>query len=103
MGPPDPEKGPRWFPDASLNFAENLLRFTDDEPALSSWNEEGHQRTISYRELREAVGTLALALDAAGVGAVDRVAGWLPGVPEAVLAMLAATQLDPTRSSCCSD
>jgi acetoacetyl-CoA synthetase len=53
MGPPDPEKGPRWFPDASLNFAENLLRFTDEEPALSSWNEEGHQRTISYRELRE--------------------------------------------------
>jgi acetoacetyl-CoA synthetase len=103
MGPPDPEKGPRWFPDASLNFAENLLRFTDDEPALSSWNEEGHQRTISYRELREAVGTLALALDAAGVRPGDRVAGWLPNIPEAVIAMLAATTLGATWSSCSPD
>ncbi|HMH26307.1 MAG TPA: acetoacetate--CoA ligase [Gemmatimonadaceae bacterium] len=103
MGPPDPEKGPRWFPDASLNFAENLLRFTDEEPALSSWNEEGHQRTINYRELREAVGTLALALTAAGVGPGDRVAGWLPNIPEAVIAMLAATSLGATWSSCSPD
>src|SRR5450759_3416277 len=103
LGPPDPEKGPRWFPDASLNFAENLLRFTDDGPALSSWNEEGHQRTISYRELREAVGTLALALDAAGVGPGDRVAGWLPNIPEAVIAMLATTSLGATWSSCSRD
>ena len=103
MGPPDAEKGPKWFPDASLNFAENLLRFTDDEPALSSWNEEGHQRTISYRALREAVGTLALALDAADVRPGDRVAGWLPNIPEAVIAMLAATSLGATWSSCSPD
>ena len=103
MGPPDPEKGPRWFPDASLNFAENLLRFTDDEPALSSWNEEGHQRTISYRALREAVGTLALALDVAGVRPGDRVAGWLPNIPEAVIAMIAAASLGATWSSCSPD
>src|SRR5881392_3584162 len=103
MGPPDPERGPKWFPDASLNFAENLLRFTDDEPALASWNEEGHQRTISYRELREAVGTLALALDSAGVRPGDRVAGWLPNIPEAVIAMLAATSLGAIWSSCSPD
>jgi len=103
MGPPDPERGPHWFPDASLNFAENLLRFTDDEPALSSWNEEGHQRTISYRALREAVGTLALALDSAGVRPGDRVAGWLPNIPEAVIAMLAATSLGAIWSSCSPD
>src|SRR5438874_2026226 len=103
MGPPDAEKGPRWFPDSSLNFAENLLRFTDDEPALSSWNEEGHQRTISYRTLREAVGTLALALEAAGVKPGDRVAGWLPNIPEAVIAMLAATSLGAIWSSCSPD
>src|SRR4051812_40746724 len=103
MGPPDPERGPHWFPDASLNFAENLLRFTDDEPALSSWNEEGHQRTISYRALREAVGTLALALDSAGVSPGDRVAGWLPNIPEAVIAMLAATSLGAIWSSCSPD
>jgi acetoacetyl-CoA synthetase len=103
MGPPDGEKGPRWFPDASLNFAENLLRFTDDEPALASWNEEGHQRTLTFKELRESVETLALALSAAGVVPGDRVAGWLPNIPEAVIAMLAATSLGAIWSSCSPD
>ena len=65
--------GAKWFPDASLNFAENLLRFSDDQPALASWNEQGHQRTLTFKELREAVGTLALALSASGVQAGDRV------------------------------
>jgi acetoacetyl-CoA synthetase len=103
MGPPDPEKGPRWFPDASLNFAENLLRFSDDEPALASWNEEGHRVTLSYRELREAVVTLALALNAAGVEPGDRIAGWLPNIPEAVIAMLATASLGAIWSSCSPD
>jgi acetoacetyl-CoA synthetase len=103
MGPPDPEKGPRWFPDASLNFAENLLRFSDDEPALASWNEQGHQRTVSYRDLREAVSTLALALNAAGVQPGDRIAGWLPNIPEAVIAMLATASLGAIWSSCSPD
>src|SRR3954470_11264977 len=103
MGPPDPDKGPNWFPDASLNFAENLLRFTDEEPALASWNEEGHQRTVTYRELREAVTTLALALKAAGVEPEDRVAGWLPNIPEAVIAMLATASLGAIWSSCSPD
>ncbi len=103
MGPPDPEKGPRWFPDASLNFAENLLRFSDDEPALASWNEQGHRRTVTYRELREAVGSLALAMNAAGVQPGDRIAGWLPNIPEAVIAMLATASLGAIWSSCSPD
>jgi acetoacetyl-CoA synthetase len=103
MGPPDPEKGPSWFPDASLNFAENLLRFGDDQPALTSWNEEGHQRTLSYKELREAVGTLTVALTAAGVKPGDRIAGWLPNIPEAVIAMLATASLGAIWSSCSPD
>ena len=103
MGPPDPEKGPSWFPDASLNFAENLLRFNDDTPALASWSEEGHRQTLTYRELREAVGTLSLALNAAGVQPGDRVAGWLPNIPEAVIAMLATASLGATWSSCSPD
>jgi len=103
MGPPDTETGPRWFPDASLNFAENLLRFTDDQPALVSWNEEGHQRTVTYLELREVVGTLAHALTVAGVRSGDRVAGWLPNIPEAVIAMLATASLGAIWSSCSPD
>jgi len=103
MGPPDPEDGPRWFPDADLNFAENLLRFTDDEPALASWNEQGHQRTVSFKELKEAVSAMCAALRAAGVEPGDRVAALLPNIPEAVIAMLAATSLGAIWSSCSPD
>ena len=103
MGPPDPEDGPRWFPDADLNFAENLLRFTDDEPALASWNEQGHQRTVSFKELKEAVSAMCAALRTAGVEPGDRVAALLPNIPEAVVAMLAATSLGAIWSSCSPD
>lgn len=103
MGPPDPEDGPRWFPDADLNFAENLLRFTDDEPALASWNEQGHQQTVTFRELKDAVSAMTLALRTAGVEPGDRVAALLPNIPEAVIAMLAATSLGAIWSSCSPD
>ncbi|HEX6177524.1 MAG TPA: AMP-binding protein, partial [Thermoanaerobaculia bacterium] len=103
MGPPDPEDGPLWFPDADLNFAENLLRFDDDEPALASWNEEGHQRTVSFRQLKAAVTTMTVALRTAGVVPGDRVAALLPNIPEAVVAMLAATSLGAIWSSCSPD
>src|SRR5687768_3190393 len=51
MAPPDPELGPRWFTGARLNFAENLLRYRDDRPALVCWNERGRQREVRYAEL----------------------------------------------------
>ena len=51
MAPPDPALGPRWFPGARLNFAENLLRYDDERDALVFWNERGRQRALSYREL----------------------------------------------------
>src|SRR5205823_6563017 len=94
-----------WTPSPERVIKANMTEFLRyvDEPALASWNEEGHQRTISYKELREAVGTLALALEAAGVRAGDRVAGWLPNIPEAVIAMLAATSLGAIWSSCSPD
>ncbi len=103
MKPPDPEEGPLWFPDADLNFAENLLRFGDDEPALASWNEQGRQRSLTYRELREEVGVLARVLRSAGIRPGDRVAALLPNIPEAVIAMLAATSLGAIWSSCSPD
>ena len=54
MAPPDSKLGPKWFPDARLNFAENLLRFRDDQPALVFWNEEGRQQ-IGRASCRERV------------------------------------------------
>jgi acetoacetyl-CoA synthetase len=103
MAPPDPVLGPRWFRGARLNFAENLLRFDDDRPALVFWNERGPQRTLSYRELRREVSRMARALRGVGVGESDRVAGFLPNLPETVIAMLASASLGAIWSSCSPD
>jgi len=103
MAPPDPSLGPRWFPGARLNFAENLLRYADDHPALVFWNERGRQRTLSYADLGQEVARVAAALRQHGIVPGDRVAGFLPNLPEAVIAMLAATSLGAIWSSCSPD
>ena len=96
-------EGPRWFTDTRLNFAEQLLRRRDDAPALVSWNEHGAQQRITFAELAVRVAQCATALAAQGVGMGDRVAGWLPNLPEAVVVMLAAASLGATWSSCSPD
>ena len=95
--------GARWFPGAKLNFAENLLRACDDSPALVFRSETGERRELSRRELRGEVARVADGLREAGVVAGDRVAGFLPNVPEAVVAMLATTSLGAVWSSCSPD
>ena len=95
--------GARWFPGARLNFADNLLRYDDDREALVHWSESGTRRTLTYRALRSEVCTLASALERDGVRAGDRVAGLVANVPEAVVAMLAATSLGAIWSSCSPD
>ncbi len=95
--------GARWFPGAELNFAENLLRFDDDRPALVSVLETGTRRELSHAELRRHTAALAARLKALGVGPGDRVAGWVPNVPEAVTAMLATASLGAVWSSCSPD
>jgi acetoacetyl-CoA synthetase len=103
MAPPDPVLGPRWFLGARLNFAENLLRYDDEHPALVFWNELGHQRSVSYRELRAQVSVLAAGLERLGISPGDRIAGFMPNLPETVMAMLAATSLGAIWSSCSPD
>jgi acetoacetyl-CoA synthetase len=103
MAPPDPVLGPRWFVGSRLNFAENLLRFADDRPALVFWNERGRQRALTYAALAAEVGAAADALRAHGIGPGDRVAGFLPNLPETVIAMLAAASLGAIWSSCSPD
>jgi acetoacetyl-CoA synthetase len=95
--------GAKWFPNVRLNFAQNLLRFKDDRVALIARNEWDHQREFTYAELHDEVGKLAHALREAGVSAGDRVAGFLPNIPEAVIAMLATTSLGAVWSSCSPD
>ena len=95
--------GASWFAGARLNYAENLLRFRDDRPALISRTETGERREISYAELHRQSTALAAHLAGFGVQAGDRVAGWLPNGPEAVIAMLATTALGAIWSSCSPD
>ena len=103
MAPPAPGVGPRWFPGARLNFAENLLRRRDDADAVVSWDERGRRRTLSFRELHDEVARVAGALRQAGVVAGDRVAGFVPNGPEAIVAMLAAAAIGAIWSSCSPD
>ena len=95
--------GARFFPKAKLNFAENLLRYADDQAALIFRNERGTRKVFSYKDLHAEVARVAAGLRAAGVVTGDRVAGFLPNLPETVIAMLAATSLGATWSSCSPD
>ena len=95
--------GARWFSGARLNFAQNLLRFRDDKAALI-FKGEGQQSTkMTYAELYDEVARLAKSLKSAGVQAGDRVVGFMPNMPATIVAMLAATSLGATWSSCSPD
>jgi acetoacetyl-CoA synthetase len=100
---PDQMPGARWFPDARLNFAENLLRHRDDNPAIIFKSETGETAQYSYAELYAAVAQTAAALRSAGVEKDDRVAGYMPNLPETVIAMLATTSIGAIWSSCSPD
>ncbi len=95
--------GARWFPDARLNFAENLLRRRDAADAIVFWGEDRIRRRLTFGQLHALVSRLAQALADAGVGKGDRVAGYLPNLPEATAAMLATTSLGAIWSSCSPD
>ncbi len=112
MRPPGPD-GPRWFPDVRLNFAECVLAglvgagatagAAPDAPALIARDERGQRRVLSAGALSDAVRRCAGALRAAGVGPGDRVVGFLPNVPEAVVGALAASSVGAAWSSCSPD
>ena len=95
--------GAHWFPDARLNFAENLLRRRDTADAMVFWGEDKVQRRLSHADLYAGVARLAQALRAAGVQRGDRVAGYLPNLPETIMAMLAAASIGAIWSSCSPD
>src|SRR6185436_7758968 len=95
--------GASFFPNARLNFAENLLRRRDDADALVFWGEDKVKRRVSFRELYDQVSQCAQALQVVGVGEGDRVAGYVPNMPEAVIAMLATTSLGAIWSSASPD
>ena len=94
----------RFFPDARLNVAENLLAHRGPEPALVFHSEDDSiVRVLSRDDLRLMVGRLQAALERAGVGVGDRVAAWLPNIPETYAVMLAAAAIGATFSSTSPD
>jgi len=95
--------GAKWFTGARLNFAANLLWRSDDALALIFTNERGTRRELSYRQLRAEVARVASGLRALGVVSGDRVAGFMPNLPETIVAMLATASIGATWSSCSPD
>ena len=91
--------GARWFPDARLNYAENLLAGPDDEIALIARDESGARSALTRADLRNAAGATAAAFAAAGIGPGDVVAGYVGNTVEAVVAMLAAAWLGAAWTS----
>ncbi len=95
--------GAEFFPDARVNYAENLLRRRDDAVAMIFRNEKGEERQLSFNDVYDLSSQIAQALHHAGVGEGDRVAAFMPNTPETIIAMLAATSLGAIWSSASPD
>jgi acetoacetyl-CoA synthetase len=95
--------GARWFPEARLNFAENLMRRGDRGDAFVFWDETGFRRRVSYADLYSDVSRAAQALAALGLRAGDRVAAFIPNIPEAGMLALAALSQGMVWASCSPD
>jgi acetoacetyl-CoA synthetase len=95
--------GARFFPDATLNFAENLLPKDGEEAALVFWGEEKVKTRVSWQDLRKQVSGVQQTLKELGIAPGDRIGAVLPNMPEAIAAMLGATSLGAVWSSCSPD
>src|SRR5215212_6468662 len=95
--------GAKWFPGARLNFAENLLRYQDNQLAFIFKGETQTSKQMTYAELYDSVARLADSLQKMGVGVGDRVVGYMPNLIETAIGMLAATSLGAIWSSCATD
>ncbi|WP_028793349.1 acetoacetate--CoA ligase [Thalassobaculum salexigens] len=103
LSDPTAMPGAKFFPQGKVNFAENLLRRSGDGDALVFWGEDQVKLRYSWDQLREQVARLAAAFKAEGVGPGDRVAAFMPNMPQTIIAMLAATSLGAVWSSCSPD
>ena len=101
----DPTKmpGAKFFVNSKLNFAENLLRFRNENLALIFRGEDSVRRTLTYNQLYDEVAKTAASLRAMGIQKSDRVVGFVPNMPESIIAMLAAVSIGAIWSSCSPD
>ena len=99
----DKMPGAKWFSQAKLNYAENLLRQRNDNAAIVFRGEDRVKLEYSFNELYDAVSKCAQALKSVGVGNGDRVAAYMPNMPQTIIFMLATTSLGAVWSSCSPD
>src|SRR5689334_206536 len=95
--------GARWFPGATLNYAEHVLRMpglADDDPVVLAYSQTREPVTLTARQLRDQVRRVAAGLRRLGVGPGDRVAAYAPNIPETYVLMLATASLGAVFSSC---
>lgn len=95
--------GAKWFINARMNFAENLLQRRDNHTAIIFWGENTVRKSLTYKELFEEVSRIADGLKKMGVEKGDRVAGFVPNMPESIIAMLAAASIGAIWSSSSPD
>jgi len=100
---PSAMPGASWFPDAKLNYAANLLRRKDDTLAIEFRSENGETTRLTHAQLYSQVASTSRALRNMGVVAGDRVAGFVPNMPQSIVAMLAAASIGAVWSSCSPD
>lgn len=98
-----PMESTRFFEQSKLNVAENLLRRMGNDTAMTFWNESLEKRTLSFDDLHAQVSSMAQFLTANGVTSGDRVAGYLPNIPETIIAMIATASIGAIWSSCSPD
>ena len=103
LADPDKMPGARWYPDARLNYAQNLLRRRDDETAIVFWGEDKVRWRLSYAQLYDAVSRTVRAIKDAGIGKGDRVAAFMPNMPDTIIFMLATASVGAIWSSCSPD
>jgi acetoacetyl-CoA synthetase len=100
---PDQMTGGQFYPQGKLNYAENLLKDADDQPAIIAWREDGERRELSRQQLHLQVMAMAGWLTAQGVAKGDRVAAYTPNIPEAIIMLLASATIGAVFSSCSTD
>ena len=100
---PNQMLGAIWFPDAKLNYAENLLRRKDETDAIVFWGEDKVKTKLSHKELYDEVSRLAQSMRNSGLKSGDRVGGYMPNMPQTIIAMLASVSIGAIWSSCSPD
>lgn len=96
--------GAEWFPGVRLNYVDQVFRHASDaRPAIIFDNESGARRELGWRELGSEVAALAASLRAMGVESGDRVVGYLPNIPETIIAFLASASIGAVWSGCSPD